>query len=304
MGEDQDLEIWNRLSQGKPLDGLVLPTFEGRIDLRGLAAPDPSLGPVRHVASASVQELSGLTVLRGVHWKGIDASGCRLNSLRFFDSIIEDCVFDEGSCQDWRMWGTRVSDTGFRGTDLRGSALGGVDNGKRNSFRRVDFTRADLRKSAHVSAEMIGCDFADTKLAKVDFQGTVFENCRFAGKLREVSFYRHAFRGEGFPPNEMRGVDFREAKFHYVEFRGLDMPDVRWPEDPDHVVLKGYVPALDRMLGYLEGRTDLPSRQAAAVLGMKRKWAGPNQVSGILNVAELSGFGSEELVSELLKLAV
>jgi uncharacterized protein YjbI with pentapeptide repeats len=70
--------------------------------------------------------------------------------------------------------------------------------------------------------------FAETNLAKVDFQGTSFKDCLFTGLLDQVLFYRTAFRGERFPPNEMKGVDFRGARFRHVEFRNLDMNDVKW----------------------------------------------------------------------------
>lgn len=302
MDKYKDIEVWGRLIQGKPLDGLGFATIDGRIDLRGLAAPDPSEVEKYRTATMIVKEQSGLIAIGGVHWKGIDFSNCRLNSLRFFDSIIENCSFDAGHCRDWRMWNTRIINTTFRGADLRDSALGAVENGKRNSFKRVDFTKADLRQTSHGSADMVECIFVDTKLAKVDFHGTVFENCIFSGELNEVLFYRYNFRGEAYPPNEMKGVDFRHATLRYVEFRELDMNDVKWPEDSEHIILKNYKASLDKMLNALKLRSDVSSRRLTAILGMMRKWAGPNQAQGILSKAELVGAGGEELVAELLRL--
>lgn len=220
-------EVWERLVGERSLGDLGLPVNKGRVDLRGLVAPRPTVVG-RHVTeSAEVTKLGGLIEIRGAHWKGIDFSGARLGSLRLLDSTIEDCSFEGARCQDWRMWGTTVVKTSFRSADLRQAALGGVDNGKRNSFREVDFTKADLRQTVYVSCDMIGCTFVDCKLSKVDFQGTVFVNCRFEGELDEVLFYRQAFRGEAFPGNEMKGVDLRRAKLRHVEFRGLNMSDVQ-----------------------------------------------------------------------------
>ena len=152
-----------------------------------------------------------------------------------------------------------------------------------------------------MSADMIECTFADTKLSNVDFQGTVFKNCTFSGELREVQFYNHAFRVEALPENRMEGVDFRRARFFHVEFRRLDMSDVRWPDDPDHVLISDYAATLDRILGFLEGREDLPARQLKAMLGLKRKWSGPRQEIGVISKREFE-FAGAELVAELLAL--
>jgi uncharacterized protein YjbI with pentapeptide repeats len=280
-------EAWGRLITGQSLDGLALSTIDRRIDLRTLVVPGPSVVRQYTTTAANVKELRAI-VIRGAQWRGIDFSNSQLDSLRFFDTIMDDCVFDGARCRGWRVWGSSISNTTFQKTDLRNSALGGVQqNGARNSFRRVDFSEADLRQTAHKSADMIECTFADTKLTKVDFQGTVFTNCIFAGELNEVQFYRHAFRGEAFPPNEMKGVDLRRAKLHHAEFRGLDMRDVQWPEDDEHLVVNEYPATLDRVLIMLKSRSDVGSKRLAAILGMKRKWAGPNQQRGVLSKRDL-----------------
>jgi len=291
-------EIWARLVSGKPLDGLGLSSVDGRVDLQGLVAPAPSMLPRQ---MAGVKELSNIVVIRGACWTGLDFSNAQLDSIRFFNSSIEDCCFDGAHCQDWRMWGATISSTSFRGADLRRSALGGIENGRRNSFRRVDFTGADLRQTVYVSADMFECTFADTKLSNVDLQGTVFVDCVFAGELNEVIFHRQAFRGEGFPPNEMKGVDFRRARLHHVEFRGLDMADVQWPEDDEHVVVNDYKATLDRVLNLLNTRSDVASKTLAAVLSMKRKWAGRGQRQGVLNKRDLVEAAGEEAVAELVR---
>ena len=200
------------------------------------------------------------------------------------------------------MWGTTISDSSFKSADLGRSAMGGIDGGKRNHFRQVEFSNADLRQTAHKSADFTECSFSDTNLKKVDFQGSVFVDCVFEGDLNEVLFYRHAFRGEAFPPNEMKGVDFRRARFHFVEFRLLDMDDVKWPEDDHHVIVKDYQRVLDRLLDILNTRTDLVSRKMAAIFANKRKWAGPNQIEGVISKYDLLYIGGEEAVIEFLRL--
>jgi len=297
-------KVWTQLAEGKPLDGLGLATVDGRLDLRGLTAPAPAFGREYGTRVATVRESSALPVVRGVHWKAIDFSACRLGSVRFYDSHIENCRFDAGHCQDWRMWNTTISNTTFRATDLRRSALGSIDEGRWNVFKKVDFSGADLRQTVYVSAEMIECTFEDANLTKTDFQGTLFERCVFAGELKDVLFSRHAYGGEALQPNEMKHVDFGRARLRHVEFRRLDMKDVKWPEDEQHVVLDDYPRSLDRMLSMLNARSDVPSKQLAAILSLNRKWAGANQKRGILNKLDLYEYADERAVAELLALRV
>lgn len=298
-----DIEIWKRLVAGEPLYGLY-PTIGGRIDLRGVCTPRPSVVRQFEIDSKAISAFEGLVELRGVHLKGIDLSNCRLDSLRFLDSTIEDCSFDSGRCQDWRMWRTTVLNTSFRNTDLRNSALGPVNRTetKRNSFRSVDFTNADLRKTVYVSADMLNCVFAQTNLAKIDFQGTIFKDCIFSGLLNEVTFYQRAFQGERFPPNEMLGVDLRDATLRHVEFRNLDMNNVKWPESNQHIVLSNYKACLSKMLDTLGDCKDESSKRVQAIFRMKLKWAGPNQREGVLSKTDLLEQASPDVLTQLLSL--
>jgi uncharacterized protein YjbI with pentapeptide repeats len=302
MDTRQTAELWARLTTGAPLDGLGLAMHRGRIDLRAHVAPTPAVLRHHDSGSAEVTELGDLIIVREAHWRGIDFSGASLGSLRFFDSLIEDCCFEGAQCHDWRMWGTTIVNATFRSADLQKAALGAVEGDKRNSFRQVDFTDANLRGTVYVSCDMIDCKFLDTKLSKVDFQGTTFTNCVFAGELEDVLFYRLAFRGEAFPANEMKGVDLRHAKLRHVEFRGLNMSDMMWPEDEDHIIIDDYTAVLDRLLNALKGRTDVGSRKLSVVLTLKRKWAGPNQQRGVLNKPDLLEAIGSEAVGELMRL--
>lgn len=100
MGPSEAAEVWRRLIGGGSLEGLGLPMNTGLVDLRRLVAPEPTVLRRYAAASADVKQLGGLVVIRGAHWKRIDLSGACLNSLRFFDSTIEDCSFDGAACQD------------------------------------------------------------------------------------------------------------------------------------------------------------------------------------------------------------
>ena len=229
---NQEVELWKRLIESKPLDGLGLATKEGRVDLSRLRLPEPTVAKELSTSIAEVAVLSGQTKLKGVRWDRLDFTGSRLNGLLLFDCEITDCIFDDCKCQEWGLWATVVSSTSFRFADLRKAALGGIQEGRRNIFKEVDFTEADLHQIACSGAQFFGCVFKDTRLFKVDFGGSSFTDCRFEGELREVCFNRVP---SVLPPNEMLRVDFSRAQLRSVEFRGLDLQDVRF-----QLVLRGY----------------------------------------------------------------
>jgi uncharacterized protein YjbI with pentapeptide repeats len=281
-------DVWKVLTGKGTLASLDVPLIGGRKDLRGLRAPRPTQG--RRIGRAI--EMVGIVVIRGASWRGLDFANADLGSLRFFDCRIEDCIFDRAKCVDWRMWGTSISNCRFHNADLRTAALGGVDGNKRNVFKGVDFSEADLRQTAYQSADFIECTFRDTKLGKVNFQGSVFKDCTFEGELDEVVFQRFAFEGEGLPPNTMDGVDFSNAQLRSVEFRNLDLKNVAWPQDDEHIIVGDYVKSLDRAITALSARADVPSRKLAAYLGGYRRFAGSAQRVGIFNkkaLAEVCG---------------
>lgn len=304
MNADQNEEVWKRLIKGKVLDGLGLGVKDGRLDLSGLLAPEPAIAKTVRTPLAEVSVLDGITVLNQITWESLDFSGAELNGLRFQNCNITDCVFNQCDCRDWRLWGTTVLNTTFSSADLRKSALGGVQEERMNTFQKVDFTRADLRQTAYVSARFVGCLFKNTRLNKVNFQGSVFTDCVFEGELREVCFNQRAFGASALPLNEMLRVDFTRACLRSVEFRGLDLSDVCFPTDTDHILLNDYPQSLDRLLQGLRVRTEMASKKLAAYLTVYRKWAGPGQRQGVLNKNDLLEIGGEDglrIVEEIIE---
>src|SRR5262249_12824946 len=119
----QHQELWRRLARGQALRDLGLPQREGRIDLRGLVAPEVTSGRQVRIGGLEAEIIHGITEINKATWDGIDFSGARLHHLRLFDCSIRDCIFDGSSCKDWRAWGTTLSNTTFRSADLRDSSL-------------------------------------------------------------------------------------------------------------------------------------------------------------------------------------
>jgi uncharacterized protein YjbI with pentapeptide repeats len=302
MDEPLKLEAWNRLSQGKGLDGLPLGTRDGRIDLGELDLPDVSEVRRYRTPIADVAEISGGAVIRRSRWNDLDFTGSNLNGIRLFDCEIHNCRFDACQFEDLRVWSCRFSETSFRGASLRTAVLGGVQDGRRNIFSKVDFTEADLRQSIYEAASFEGCVFKNAILVKIDFQTSTFSDCTFEGELREVMFYRRGFRGDLFPANEMKNVDFSRAKLHFVEFRGLSLDHVKLPNDAEHIIITNYVETLGRMIDALRVQDDGTAKVLAAHLSFDRKWAAPEQFQGVLNLEDIKEIAGEDGVRRILSL--
>jgi uncharacterized protein YjbI with pentapeptide repeats len=294
--ESVQQEILGRLHRGQSLDGLGLPSIEGRVDLGGLQLAAPMVVDRHQTAVGEIAQIEPAATFRGVRWQNLDFSGSRLNGMRMFGCELENCRFDNCQLQDLRIWSTTLKQCSFRRSNLRTAALGGIEKGRRNVFSGVDFSGADLRRTAYTAAAFEGCLFANTRLDKVDFQTSTFVDCRFEGELKEVLFYRRGFKGEAFPPNEMRDVDFTRARLHLVEFRGLALDRVRFPEDGGYLVIHNYAAALDKIIASLEQSAEVPAGQVATYLGMARKWAPPGNAAGLLNLLDIAEIAGEELV--------
>ena len=159
-----------------------------------------------------------------------------------------------------------------------------------------------LRETAYTSAEFLGCVFRNAKLVKVDFPGSVFEDCTFEGQLREVLFYDRGFDGKDLPPNEMLRVDCKHAEFDYVEFRRLNLETIRFPEGDDCIHSDVFPILLAAFVGELKKKNDTPSRMLAAGLGNKQKWLGPNQHRGVFGKKHILLVGGQQNLDLLLEI--
>ncbi len=220
--------------------------------------------------------------------------------MRLMSGVVENCRFDDCNLQGVRIWATSFRDVSFKGTNLRSSVLGGVHDGVRNTFAGVDFSGANLSGTIYQAAAFERCTFCNTKLVKIDFQTSTFTDCCFEGELDDVLFYRQAFKGENYPPNEMVNVDFSRARLKHVGFRGLLLDRVRLPKDDEHIVLENFAATLIRLAATLEQQSDPIAKKLVAFIGLKRKWAVPNQAQGYINVTDLADVVGEEGVKRFL----
>jgi uncharacterized protein YjbI with pentapeptide repeats len=283
------------IERGVPLTEFPQARHNRRIDLRGcdlatlgskrhFGAPAPPLaqGPLGEFTKW-FQTINIPLSLRGITLRDIDFAKCKLDHMRCFECTIDNCVFDQASCSDWRMWATTVSNCSFARATLRESGLGGIFEGKANRFDNVSFIRTDLRRTAHGVASFVDCIFDHANLCGVGFHGTRFSRCVFRGELYDVMFFEHGYGSgqEDFPPNEMEDVDFSEATLRYVKFGGLKLERVRWPEDDNHIVIRNYDAALDRMVAQVTGKNDEFSNRVRRLVEVERTCGGtiPEYVS-------------------------
>jgi uncharacterized protein YjbI with pentapeptide repeats len=244
-------EVVARLVAGRPLEGLGLDEYEGRIDLRCLPAPTPRRLERFESLGWFVETLGDVVTLRGVALARLDLSGAHLQSLRFHDATIRDCRFEGAACRDWRLWGTRVTGCSFAKADLRGAAVGTWHQDRRNEWRQVDFTGADFRVAVSQAALFEGCKFDAAKLVKVRFEQCALVCCHFAGALSEV-----VFDGRELPdraaPHPMEDVDFTEAQFDQVELLGCKLDRVIIPADPDISLIRRYGCVVEHALALID----------------------------------------------------
>jgi uncharacterized protein YjbI with pentapeptide repeats len=296
-------EVFKRLVVGQSLSDLNLGQYEGRVDLRGIRAPQVTKEELGSFRGWSVEKLQGYLEFRNVRFENLDFSRAELRYCRFFTSRIVNCRFDGARCESWGLWGVDVINSSFRGAGLRDAALGPWYEGRGSTYRSVDFSRADIRGATSSSATYVDCDFSNSRLDKIDFQSSSFVRCRFAGSVREVLFYDLAFGTKKQNPNLMEDVDFSEAQLHWVAFRRLNLDRVRLPEDKNHLIVKNYRCVLQRALAAVKDDESRHGRGLRRVLANYLKWAGPKQAVGVFNrldFAEAWGKEGEEFAVELL----
>jgi uncharacterized protein YjbI with pentapeptide repeats len=293
-GRERAEKATGRLLSSRGLDGLGLGEVDGRVDLRGLPAPIPRRQRRFDTAGWFAEELGGLVQLQGVRLEHLDFSGAQLQSLRFRDSQIVDCLFEGANCRDWRLWGAEVSGCGFRKADLREAAVGTWHEGRRNAWRGVDFSGADFRVAVSWMAIYEDCDFSGAKLAKVKFEQCALTRCRFAGELRKVVFDGRDLTDRPAPPS-MDKVDFSGATFHQVEFMGFDLGSVALPNDPDIRLLRRARCAARRGVEILDGDDRMEARILRAMLENQLRGPGTDHEARVLNRRDYVELGGAHL---------
>ncbi|GIF75917.1 pentapeptide repeat-containing protein [Asanoa siamensis] len=227
VGWETAQEVFRRLGDGSSLADLGLPTVDGRLDLRGLPA-------------------GGLDA-RDARVDGVDLSyGC-LSSAHLWNVHFRDCRFDHVDASRAVFSGGSVVGSSLARADLRDAIV--ADAG----WSSIDLSRAKTRRLTGQHSTFTEVTFG--ALAKVDFTGCAFVDCRFTGALNEARFLGRGRAGE-HPPVVLRRVTFESSDFRYAEFDGMDFDDVTFPADDALIV----VLARFRAVADRAGADSLPRR--------------------------------------------
>jgi uncharacterized protein YjbI with pentapeptide repeats len=307
-GQDAVAAIVEALRGGESLEQVDLPRHGGRLDLRYVTIAPPNTSRSKSKRFFVEESTQFLNIRRG-RLADLDLSGAQLESLRFFESQITNCIFDNANLRDWRLWATCVDESSFVEADLRDSSLGAWyeprrfafrRTGRGNRYHRVNFSRADLRGIEAWAASFIDCDFSHALLRNVDFQASTFVRCRFAGPLYEVIFWDRVPGSSRSEPNRMEDVDFSYAELRFVEFRGLDLKHVHLPANGNHIFVKNYPCVLNEALTWLRRN---PTRMPwlRAYLETELEWLGRGREVGVFNRQDFAELGGEEEAEDAVR---
>jgi uncharacterized protein YjbI with pentapeptide repeats len=205
-------------------------------------------------------------------------------------------------CRDWRCFALTAERSSFERVDFRRTVFAPGGQGGFTVFRGVVFTKVDFRRVVFASVQFQDCDFRFCNLKGIDFGGSVFESCRFEGVLDGVVFNRLGPGGTpGIGINEMRDVDLSRATLKSVEFRNLDLTDTKLPSGDCHVLVRSYRARLAAAIDKLDALgSSSDYRALSAYLAVYLRWAGPNQVWGVLHIPEMKRVGGEDAVNQVL----
>ncbi len=296
-------EVVDALAHGRNLPDLELPRWDDRVDLRGLPLPEPVLRSVFFYANPKLRrphpmgQIAGKSAYADSTLAHIDLSYSNIHLTDWDHVTFRDVLFREADASEVHFSGCVFEDVDFGKASLREASLGGYLGTDLNAYRRTSFARADMRHTYHRPSLYEDCDFSRAKLDGVDFDGSRFVRCKFAGKLSEVWFHGSYAR----PPEEdlrwferarvsreslvntMEAVDFSEAYLQECMFVDrVDLSRCRFPVDRIHILIRNRARVLDALERELRAKWSDPAR--AGALSLLRIFRGsPEQIMTVVN---------------------
>jgi uncharacterized protein YjbI with pentapeptide repeats len=265
---NQIAEVLGSLLEGRKIPTLGLRRHEGRLDLRGISIPEHKFNAVDRRFGVSNSMIDS-----------VDLSHSDLATSSWTNCSFNDVLCRRADLRGSRFTTCRFKATSFEEADLRHGTLGGYAGSEPTEYRTTSFVAANLTDSSFGYPLFEDCDFAQTKLDKVDFQGSRFVRCRFSGKLVQVWFHgfyariAHPADKEYFARtgkdlrsiwNPMEDVDFSDSFLEDCVFvDGVNLATCRFPKDPSHIVLKDRLGIFRRMEDEIGRTWNEPSKSEA-----------------------------------------
>lgn len=239
--------------------------IDGRLDFRGLSAPDLKLVHV--------------PVVHPVNWRDLDLSGATLSDLFLVrNGTIEGCRFDRADCRNWGLFGGSIRASSFAHADLRGAMMG-----KGTSWHDTDLTAANLGGTSSENSRFVRCRFDHAKLRRRMFESDHLIECSFAGLVDDCQF-----GGEDAPSDLLQGVDFSAAILRFARFWGQDLSGVIPPASDEHVVIREPRCVLERLLREFDANPEHPMAWQRGSFEITLLELGPRQPFMIGHLADLS----------------
>ncbi len=260
------------LHSGRHLKRLHLPSYEGRMDLRGLPLPQPKPKGRLELPATGPSPSFEFTLIEGrfkvenASVKGVDLSFSDLSGAVWRNCVFTDSLFRGARVSGGFFRNCTFEDVALDGAYLRDSLVGGCEGKAITSFRRSSFRNADLRNTYYQYPVFEDCDFSNALLDGVDFESSRFAKCRFAGKMTRVWF-----RGLSVPRSTVRGtpekvwnamtdVDFSAARLIDCMFvNRIDLSRCKFPSDGAHIVIRDREKVYDAMQAELQSSWQEPT---------------------------------------------
>jgi hypothetical protein len=255
-GQRLAARVVRRLRRGGSLDGLGLPTVDGRRDLRGLSLPEVGSTPLQIGRLTFGVAAGKLPEIRGARLRGLDLRGSRLRHLRLTDVRWEDCDLRGADLADFAAWGSTFDGCDLSGADLTEAMLSTWYEGAGNVWRNCRFDSVELDGIVAKWAEFRDCSFENVTMSNIVFEGCSFVDCRVTGSLNLVSFYGTGPEDDDKPSVTMENFDLRQCDFTTVDFTGLRLSGVRLPPNDRVVIMPGATRVLERVRSVLAAMPD------------------------------------------------
>jgi uncharacterized protein YjbI with pentapeptide repeats len=229
------------------------------------------LGQLANGGSLRDVDLRGLPAggleSRGASLDGADLGEATLAHAHLYDLSFTRCRFDGADLTEALFQGGSVTGATMAGAVLRHTLVAGA------RWEAVDFTGAKLTNFSPARTVFVHCTFP--ALAKVEFDGCTFEDCRFTGGLKDVQFLgrRH--------PSVLRRVTFESDALRYAEFDGMEFEDVTFPPGDAVIVVPRAFRAVAERAGRLSSsRTDDVGREFRHFLSEESLRTGLSETAG------------------------
>ncbi|GAA2706153.1 pentapeptide repeat-containing protein [Actinoplanes palleronii] len=213
-------KVLRRLSWRRSLDGLGLPTVDGRIDLRGFTLAEPGFTPVQAAGLTVGVADRPLPELRKARLRGVDLSGARLRHFTLIDPQFEDCLLRGADLTNFGAWRGSFERCDLSGATITGTVLSARHRGTGTTWRDCTFDDLTMTGALVDGATFERCTFDRTRIAEMFFKRCAFTACRMSGELEDVTFVG---------PAALTDLDLRGCRLVDVSFTGMRLSGVRLP---------------------------------------------------------------------------